>query len=323
MSRGHRREGAAYVDHPIGDLTHAQTSGMAQLLLLLLAGVWVVRVAVEPCLEVVRRLLGELSALFGGAIDEGRGGDRLRGAGRGRGRRGRSGGRGRLGRGEGRGGGAVGGGGGGGGQDEFLIRKGPLVGLLCVPSILLARDAGRAGKELRVADGGAVRGVAEGVWGGEGRVARGRARAGDRGGGPVVGLAIAQIRGREGGHGGGGCTRKRRRGLGVGGVAEALWLLVVGIDGGKVVCGGAGGVRSAGGGRGVRGRPVAGVWGGIGAREGRAAEGVLEGAEYGGELYLWGGVEGGLGGGGGGGVVEGGGGVGHASVEEGGRAEKG
>lgn len=45
---------------------------MAELLLLLLARVRVVRVTMEPGLEVVGGLLGELAALAGGrAVDEG------------------------------------------------------------------------------------------------------------------------------------------------------------------------------------------------------------------------------------------------------------
>ena len=74
----------AHIDHPIGNLTHAQTSGMAQLFFLFFAGVWMVRMAMQPSLEIVRCLLGELSAFFGRAIHEGRGRDRLRGPRRGR-----------------------------------------------------------------------------------------------------------------------------------------------------------------------------------------------------------------------------------------------
>lgn len=44
---------------------------MAELFLLLLTGVRVVRVAVEPGLEIVGGLLGELATLALGAIDEG------------------------------------------------------------------------------------------------------------------------------------------------------------------------------------------------------------------------------------------------------------
>jgi hypothetical protein len=262
----------AHIDHPIGDLAHAQASGMAQLLLLLLAGVWMVRVAMQPGFEIVRRLLGELPAFFGGTIDEGGRGDGLRGAGRGRWRRGHSGRGRRLGRGEGSRRRVVV----AGGQDELLIGKGPLLGLGRVgPPILLARDAARV-REHVLPDGGAEGRVAKAVLvlELEGRAAGGRAGAGDRGRGvgPLVGVdELAQIRGGEGGHRRGGVRGLRVVGvLGVGG--EGVW-----------VGGPARGLR-------VRGRPVAGVRSGVGgAGEGRATgKGVLEGGEDGGELDLWG-----------------------------------
>lgn len=73
-----------YVDHPIRHLAHAQTSGMAQLLFLFLAGVRMVGMTMQPSFEIVRCLLGELSAFFGRTIDQSGGGNGLRGARRGR-----------------------------------------------------------------------------------------------------------------------------------------------------------------------------------------------------------------------------------------------
>ena len=72
MSGG--EETTTSVDHPIGELAHAETGGVAEMLFLFLVGVWVIRVTVEPRLEVVGRLLGELATLARGAVDEGRGG---------------------------------------------------------------------------------------------------------------------------------------------------------------------------------------------------------------------------------------------------------
>ena len=60
----------AHIDHPVGDLRHGEARGVAEHLLLVLGGVWVVRVAMEPGLEEVGGLLGELSALALGAIYE-------------------------------------------------------------------------------------------------------------------------------------------------------------------------------------------------------------------------------------------------------------
>lgn len=201
----------AYVDHPIRNLAHAQTSGMAELLFLLLAGVWMIRVAMEPGLEIVGGLLWQFAAFFGGTVDECRGWNRLGWAGRGRGGGG-EGGWGRwLGRGQGSRGGSVG----RVGQDEFLIRKGPFIGLCGIPSILLGGDAVGVDKHVLLADGRVERRVADVFvleWCGEGRV---RARAGYRGRGPVVVVdvvGVAQIRGCERRHGRG-CTRKRGRGI--------------------------------------------------------------------------------------------------------------
>ena len=42
-----------YIDHPVGHLAHAESCGLAQLLFLVLARVRVIRVAMEPILEIV------------------------------------------------------------------------------------------------------------------------------------------------------------------------------------------------------------------------------------------------------------------------------
>ena len=42
-----------YIDHPVGHLAHAEPCGLTQLLFLVLAGVRVIRVAMEPILEIV------------------------------------------------------------------------------------------------------------------------------------------------------------------------------------------------------------------------------------------------------------------------------
>jgi hypothetical protein len=42
-----------YVDHPVGHLAHTEPGRLTQLFFLVLAGVWVVRMAVEPILEIV------------------------------------------------------------------------------------------------------------------------------------------------------------------------------------------------------------------------------------------------------------------------------
>jgi hypothetical protein len=58
--------------HPVGDLAHAQSCDMAELFLLLFAWVGVIRMAVEPCLEVVSSLFGKLSSFALGTVGEGR-----------------------------------------------------------------------------------------------------------------------------------------------------------------------------------------------------------------------------------------------------------
>jgi len=50
-----------YVDHPVGHLAHAEPGRMRQLLLLVLAGVWVVGMAMQPILEMIGRRLGKFS----------------------------------------------------------------------------------------------------------------------------------------------------------------------------------------------------------------------------------------------------------------------
>lgn len=61
------------VDHPVGDLGHAEASCMAELFFLLLRGVRVVGVTVKPSFEVIGGLLWKLAPLTCGAIDEGGG----------------------------------------------------------------------------------------------------------------------------------------------------------------------------------------------------------------------------------------------------------
>lgn len=65
--------GSTYVDHPIGNLTHAKAGSMAELLFLLLTGVRMVGVTVKPSFEVVGGLLGKLAPFARGTVDEGRG----------------------------------------------------------------------------------------------------------------------------------------------------------------------------------------------------------------------------------------------------------
>ena len=61
------------IDHPVGDLGHAEARCMAELFLLLLRGVRMVGVTVKPSFEVIGGLLWKLAALTCGAIDEGGG----------------------------------------------------------------------------------------------------------------------------------------------------------------------------------------------------------------------------------------------------------
>jgi len=46
------------VDHPVGNLAHAEASRVTELLLLLLTWVRMVGVTMEPCLEVIGSLFG-------------------------------------------------------------------------------------------------------------------------------------------------------------------------------------------------------------------------------------------------------------------------
>lgn len=190
----------AHVNHPVGHLAHAEAGSMAELLLLLLTGVWVVGVAVEPVLEKVGDGLGQLAALAGWPLDE------TRGRRRGGLRRARRGARDRQ-RGGRRGGGHAGGRGRGcvGIRRTCLATHGKVVGgegplsvaLGLDGAIGLSGDAGDAAKEmlllvrglmLVVVGGGAAEGgMAEGVvvleWRG-GRaceMARGGGRADDAG----------------------------------------------------------------------------------------------------------------------------------------------
>jgi len=41
------------IDHPVGHLAHTESGRLTQLLFLVLAGVWMVRMAMEPILEIV------------------------------------------------------------------------------------------------------------------------------------------------------------------------------------------------------------------------------------------------------------------------------
>jgi len=69
------------VDHPVGDLAHAESCDMAELFLLFFAWVGVIGMAVEPCLEVVSSLLGKLSSFALGTVSEGGTRNGRRGAG--------------------------------------------------------------------------------------------------------------------------------------------------------------------------------------------------------------------------------------------------
>lgn len=256
---GDARRGATDVDHPVGDLAHAEAGGVAELLFLLLAGVRVVRVAVEPVLEKVGDGLGELAALAGRALDEARRRLRLRGAGRGVGGA-------RAGTG-GSGGHARGGGGGRGGVRRRAHRvvgccccccgEGPLLALgLDARARVLAGDAGDAAKEVLLGHGAAEGRVAEGVvvLGRAGCVSGGGAGAHDAGG-PVVCVGCERGEG-EGGR------------AGEGGVVGAV---AVGVGGGELVGGEAGG-GDGGAVGGVGEAETAGGTVGVEGGEGRAAE---------------------------------------------------
>ena len=58
------------IDHPVGDLAHAEACRMAKLLLLLLTWVRMIRVTVQPGLEVVGSLFGEFASFTLRTIDE-------------------------------------------------------------------------------------------------------------------------------------------------------------------------------------------------------------------------------------------------------------
>ena len=55
--------GITYVDHPVGHLAHAEPGSLTQLLFLVLAGVWVIRMAVKPILEIIGDRLWEFPSL--------------------------------------------------------------------------------------------------------------------------------------------------------------------------------------------------------------------------------------------------------------------
>ena len=59
-----------HIDHPIGDLAHAESRRMAKLLFLLLTWVRMVGVTVQPGLEVVGSLFGEFASLTLRTVDE-------------------------------------------------------------------------------------------------------------------------------------------------------------------------------------------------------------------------------------------------------------
>ena len=52
-----------YVDHPVGNLAHTEPGRLTQLLFLILTGVWVVGVTVEPILEIIGHRLWQLPSL--------------------------------------------------------------------------------------------------------------------------------------------------------------------------------------------------------------------------------------------------------------------
>jgi hypothetical protein len=60
---------ATNIDHPVGNLAHAETRRMAELLLLLLTWVRMVGVTMQPGLEVICSLLGEFTSLTLRTVD--------------------------------------------------------------------------------------------------------------------------------------------------------------------------------------------------------------------------------------------------------------
>lgn len=51
-----------HINHPVGDLAHAQARSMTQLFFLLFARVGMIGMAVQPSLEEVSSFLGELAS---------------------------------------------------------------------------------------------------------------------------------------------------------------------------------------------------------------------------------------------------------------------
>ena len=66
-----------YIDHPVGHLAHAESSRLTQLLFLVLAGVRVIGMAMEPILQIVCHGLWKFSSLSFRALSHGgsRGGE--------------------------------------------------------------------------------------------------------------------------------------------------------------------------------------------------------------------------------------------------------
>jgi len=59
------------IDHPVGDLAHAEARRVTELLLLLLTWIRMVGVTVKPGLEVISSLLGEFASFALRTVDEG------------------------------------------------------------------------------------------------------------------------------------------------------------------------------------------------------------------------------------------------------------
>jgi len=70
-----------YIDHPVGYLTHAEPGRLTQLLFLVLTGVWVIRMTVQPILEIVCHRFRQLAPLPFRALSHGGGGGGKRGDG--------------------------------------------------------------------------------------------------------------------------------------------------------------------------------------------------------------------------------------------------
>ena len=69
-----------HIDHPVRHLTHAEPGSLTQLLFLVLARVWVIRMAMEPILEIVCHWFWQFASfpfwsLCHGGSGGGKGGD--------------------------------------------------------------------------------------------------------------------------------------------------------------------------------------------------------------------------------------------------------